>query len=68
MANAEIDSPMRQAMKKAGFETNLALALKLGVGETTVWRWLNGTVPSWKKQRQIADALGVSERELWPDA
>ncbi len=34
----------------------------------TVRRWLAGGTPYSRHRTRVADALGVEERELWPDA
>ncbi|WP_280254731.1 helix-turn-helix transcriptional regulator [Nocardia wallacei] len=59
-------------LKEALFEARLTpeeLAEKIAVDPKTVQRWLaKGRTPYPKHQHSVAVALGVRERELWPDA
>jgi hypothetical protein len=44
------------------------IAARLDVDPKTVRRWLNGRVPYASNRAKIADLVGVSEADLWPDA
>jgi transcriptional regulator with XRE-family HTH domain len=58
---------LKAALTRAGVEPE-QLADRLGVDEKTVRRWLAGRIPYGRHRARIAHALGVHERELWPDA
>jgi len=56
---------LRQAIKSAGLiEEDLAQAVQVDI--KTVRRWLSGRVPYGRHRIRIARALGVTERDLWP--
>ncbi len=58
---------LRQALKNAGLTVeDLAGAVQVDV--KTVRRWLSGRVPYSRHRIRVARALGVTERELWPQA
>ncbi len=57
---------LRQALRNAGLEVD-DLAVKAEVDVKTVRRWVAGRTPRARYRRRVADALGVSERVLWPD-
>jgi hypothetical protein len=44
------------------------VAARLDVDPKTVRRWLNGRVPYASNRAKIADLVGASEADLWPDA
>lgn len=57
---------LRQAIKNAGLTAeDLAQAVQVDI--KTVRRWLSGRVPYSRHRTRIARALGVTERELWPE-
>lgn len=58
---------LRQALRNAGLEVD-DLALRAEVDVKTVRRWLSGRTPRSRYRRRVADALGVPEQTLWPDA
>lgn len=44
------------------------LAIRCRVSNVTVYRWLRGDfIPDALKRKVIADYLGKSEKELWPN-
>ena len=61
MANEQL----KQALRNAGLEVD-DLAVKAEVDVKTVRRWVSGRTPRARYRRRVADALGVSEKELWP--
>jgi lambda repressor-like predicted transcriptional regulator len=56
---------LKQALRNAGLEVD-DLAVKAEVDVKTVRRWVSGRTPRARYRRRVADALGVSEKELWP--
>jgi transcriptional regulator with XRE-family HTH domain len=57
---------LRAAIKNAGLQLD-DLADLVQVDAKTVQRWLSGRVPYSRHRTRVATALGVSERELWPE-
>lgn len=62
----ESNEQLRHALRAAGLEIG-ELADQIDVDPRTARRWLTGSTPYPRHRRRIADALGVSERVLWPD-
>jgi transcriptional regulator with XRE-family HTH domain len=58
---------LRAALKNAGLDAE-QLADAVQVDYKTVQRWISGRVPYSKHRARVAAALGVTERELWPEA
>jgi transcriptional regulator with XRE-family HTH domain len=58
---------LRAALQNAGIDTD-QLADAVGVDYKTAQRWISGRVPRGRHRAAVAAALGVSERELWPEA
>lgn len=63
------NTALRQAMADAQM-TELALARRIGVDAKTVARWItrDGRIPHPRHRWAAAEALGVDEAVLWPDA
>jgi transcriptional regulator with XRE-family HTH domain len=58
---------LRQAIKNAGLTVDdLAQAVQVDI--KTARRWLSGRVPYSRHRTRVARALGVTERDLWPQA
>jgi transcriptional regulator with XRE-family HTH domain len=62
-----LNEPLRQAMLRARLRED-DVAARLGVDPKTVRRWLNGRVPYANNRAALADLVGESEADLWPDA
>ena len=58
---------LRTAMLRAHLDP-AALASTVGVDVKTVNRWLTGRVPHQRTRLAVADALGETEADLWPQA
>ena len=44
------------------------LASQLGLAESTIWAWRTGhSTPPKNMQKRVAEVLGVSVDDLWPD-
>lgn len=67
MTRIEQPSPLSRAMFEAGW-SNRRLARRLGVHESQVSRWRHGMhLPEIATRHDIAEALGHSAEELWPE-
>jgi transcriptional regulator with XRE-family HTH domain len=58
---------LRAALQTAGIDPE-QLADAVGVDYKTVQRWISGRQPRGRHRAAVATALGVTERELWPEA
>jgi transcriptional regulator with XRE-family HTH domain len=58
---------LRAALQNAGIDAE-QLADAVGVDYKTVQRWISGRLPRGRHRAAVAAALGVTERELWPEA
>jgi transcriptional regulator with XRE-family HTH domain len=58
---------LRAALQNASIDAE-QLADAVGVDYKTVQRWVSGRQPRGRYRAAVAAALGVSERELWPEA
>jgi transcriptional regulator with XRE-family HTH domain len=58
---------LRTAMLRAQLDP-AALAAAVGVDVKTVNRWLTGRIPHQRTRLAVADALGETEADLWPQA
>ena len=56
---------LRQALDEAHLHVN-DLAKQVGVDSKTVRRWLAGRLPYPRHRRAVAEILGLSETDLWP--
>lgn len=56
---------LRAAMLRAHLDP-AALATAVGVDVKTVTRWLSGRIPHQRTRLAVADALGETEADLWP--
>lgn len=56
---------LRAAMLRAHLNP-AALAEAVGVDVKTVTRWLAGRIPHQRARLAVADALGETEADLWP--
>ena len=63
----EPNEQLKQALRTAGLEIE-DLAKQVDVDPKTAQRWLTGRTPYPRYRRRVADALGVAEHLLWPDA
>ncbi len=57
---------LRAAIDQAGLSVD-QLALKVEVDSKTVRRWISGRTPRKTYRLRVAQALGTSEPELWPE-
>jgi transcriptional regulator with XRE-family HTH domain len=57
---------LKHALRNAGLEIE-DLAQRVGVDAKTAGRWLSGRTPYPRHRFRVADALAVSEHQLWPD-
>jgi hypothetical protein len=62
-----LNEPLRQALLRAGLRED-DVAAQLGVDPKTVRRWLSGRVPYPNSRAAVADLVGASEADLWPNA
>lgn len=63
---ARIDTPLKRIMAEEG-RTQAWLARRLNVKPQTVWSWIHGIhEPEQATRETIAEALGRTTEELWP--
>ncbi len=62
-----MNEPLRRALLRARLRED-DVAARLDVDPKTVRRWLNGRIPYASNRAKIADLVGASEADLWPDA
>jgi transcriptional regulator with XRE-family HTH domain len=62
-----LNEPLRRALLQARLRED-DVAARLGVDPKTVRRWLNGRIPYPANRAALADLLGATEADLWPDA
>lgn len=62
---SESETPLQQAVRLAGSQSELAR--RIGFTQGSVWRWLNGTELPGEAVLPIEQATGVSRHDLRPD-
>lgn len=55
---------LRARLSDAGM-SQAELARKIGAGEASVSRWVNGLTPGARTRKKIARTLGATEEQIW---
>lgn len=67
MKRARIETPLKRVLEDEG-RTQAWIARRLGVSRTQVGFWVHGiNIPTEPNRVRIADLLGRTADELWPD-